>query len=343
MNLEESAYHAYPAWSYSLIARYAKYGFSALSNLNEPIVPTPEMKFGSLFDSFITRGKETLNLYAVYDGDIPVSEKKVMDYLASHCSAEEFSDIPESDILEAADYCSYYPKWGYNAKYSHLAPFADYYRIAKSGKEIVDRNDWNDASAMMKVFRKDPYLKSLFGTEDTADVEYLYQTQFVVNYTLASGRVAKIKIMPDLIKVNHAEKTIQPVDLKTSSLPAYNFAENFVKMAYYIQAKLYSDVLEIVKNGDENLKEYTILPYLFTDISRTDKVPVTYVYDQTSLSQANGFTFTTSGKEYTYRSWQKLLDEILEYQEKAAKVPSYISTTEPNNILNLIEYAKSIY
>lgn len=343
MNLEEAAYHAYPAWSYSIIARYAKYGFDALRSLFEPVTPTPEMKFGSLFDSMITRGKKTLDYYIVYDADIPAAEKRVMDYLAQHRAEGSFKKIPEHAIQEAADACAYYPKWGYDAKYKHLLPYADYYIVAKSGKEVVSREDWEDAFTMMKVFRNDPFLNDLFGTKNTDEVEYLYQCQFKVNYTLASGRVAKIKIMPDLIKVNHADKTIQPVDLKTSSMPAYSFAENFVKMAYYIQAKLYSDVLEVIKNGDDDLKEYRILPYLFTDISRTDKVPVTYVYDQTALSQANGFTFSSSGKEYTYRSWQKLLDEILEYQEKDARVPSYISTTEPNDILNLIGYAKNIY
>lgn len=343
LNMEEPTYHAYPAWSYSIIARYAKYGFAALQNLFEKVTPTPEMEFGSLFDSMITRGKKTLDLYAVYDGKIPDAEKKVMDSLAKKSNKDEFKDIPITEIQEAADECAYYPRWSFDTKYKHLIPYAEYYSIAKSGKKVVNSEDWQDAYTMMKVFRNDPYLKDLFGTKNTKDVEYLYQTQFVINYTLASGRVAKLKIMPDLIKVDHKEKTIQPVDLKTSGLPAYNFAENFVKMAYYIQAKLYSDVLEVVKNGDDELKEYTILPYLFTDISRTDKIPVTYVYDQTSLSQANGFTFTSSGREYTYRSWQKLLDEILEYQEKDARVPSYISTTEPNDILNLIGYAKNIY
>ena len=57
MNLSEQAYHDYPAWSYSLIAKYARNGFSAIATLHDKMKPTPEMEFGSLFDSILTKGR----------------------------------------------------------------------------------------------------------------------------------------------------------------------------------------------------------------------------------------------------------------------------------------------
>ena len=189
---------------------------------------------------------------------------------------------------------------------------------------------------MYKVFRNDEYLKTLFGTKNTKDVEYLYQTKFVVDYTLPSGRQVKVKFMPDLLVVNHAEKTIQPVDLKTSTMPAYDFKENFLKFRYDVQANLYTCGLQILIAQDADLKDYTILPYLFTDISRVDMIPVTYVYDPMSDSQVNGLTFCVGERTYSYKGWQTLLDEIITYEESQAKVPNYIKTDEPNDLLSIL-------
>lgn len=335
--MAERDYHDYPAWSYSKIAKYAKNGFAALATLDARTEPTPSMIFGSLFDCMMTRGKDaTKSEYAVFERSVPDAERKVLDRLAATSSAERFGDIANAEIAGAAEACQYYPKWGYDAKYKHLSEYSDYYEAKRSGKTLVSRDDWSDAFNMMMIFRNDPYLKELFGTRSTETVEYLYQTQFVTDYTLPSGRVVPVKIMPDLLKINHEDRTVQPVDLKTSADPAWNFKENFIRFAYYIQAKLYSDVIESVMANDEELKSYTVLPYLFTDISRTDMVPVTYIYDQTSEAQADGFTFTSGEKTYSYKSWQTMLDEILDYREAEAKVPSYISTEVPNDILNII-------
>ena len=83
MNLSEQAYHDYPAWSYSLIAKYARNGFSAIATLHDKMKPTPEMEFGSLFDSILTKGRKTLDDYAVADFSVPPAEKGVLDILAS--------------------------------------------------------------------------------------------------------------------------------------------------------------------------------------------------------------------------------------------------------------------
>ena len=160
--------------------------------------------------------------------------------------------------------------------------------------------------------------------------------QFVVNYTLPSGRNVPVKIMIDLTVVDHKAKTIQLVDLKTSSMPAYNFKENFLKFQYFLQASIYATVFNIIKNRIPDLKDYEILPYLFTDISRSDKVPVTYSYDPFADDQVDGFSFESNGKQYKYKSWQILLDEIISYEESQAKVPAEIFTDKPNDLLNLL-------
>ena len=332
LNLTEDQYHAHPAWSQSLISRYAREGFRAMANIHDPITPTPSMEFGSLFDSIITRGKETLNHYVVFDMSVPPAEKGVLDVLASNCTCPQFGDISISEVISFADQVGYQTRWGKDARYNHISAFEQYYNIIKSGKKMVSKEDWNDAMDMFQAFRNSPYLRELFGTKSTKDIEYIYQPQFLVDMPLPSGKVVKVKVMVDLIVVNHKEKTIQLVDLKTSAMPAYDFAENFVKYRYDIEAAVYTDVVEIVKSMDRDYDDYKILPFLFTDISRVDKVPVTYEYDPHGDSQIEGFTF----KDYHYKPYYQLLDEMVAYEEANAIVPSNIKMEEPNDMIAIL-------
>lgn len=335
LNLPEQAYHDYDAWSYSIISKYAKDGFSALATLHDKVEPTPSMEFGSLFDSMITRGKKTLDDYAVVDVTVPDAEKKALDYIST-ATNDKFDDLTKEFIYDRCQECGYQPRWRMDTTYDHLKPYSSYYDTLKSGKKIVSRKDWEDAFEMFQNFRADPYLKELFGTKNSDDIEYIYQSQFCEEYVLPSGKTVFVKVMPDLIVINHKNRTIQLVDLKTSSVPGWNFKENFLKFRYDLQAHVYSDIIALVINKIPEYSDYTILPYIFTDISRSDKIPVSYVYDQTDESQKNGFSYTIGEKTYQYKPWDVLLDEILSYEESKAKVPSYIKLSEPNNLLDIL-------
>ncbi len=331
LNLPEQEYHDLPYWSYSTIAKYARNGFSAIATLHDKMKPTPEMEFGSLFDSFITKGKQTLNDYAVADFSVPPAEKGVLDYLATTSTISHFDEIEIQDVLNAAETVGYQSKWKPQTRYEKISNYSEYYDTLKSGKKLVSKADWDDAMEMYKVFREDPYLKTIFCTKSTKDIEYIYQAQFVVDYDTQFHGAVKVKCMFDLLIVDHKNKTIQPVDLKTSSMPAYDFAEHFVKMRYDIQADEYVDVLRLVIDKIPEYQDYTILPYLYTDISRTDMVPVTYEYDTTT-----GLSFTKGEKTYTYKRWNELLDEILEYEESHAVAPSHISVKGPNDLIEIL-------
>ena len=330
MNIQEEQYHDFPAWSYSTIAKYARNGFSAMATLHDKKKPTPEMEFGSLFDSILTKGRRTLDDYAVVSFSVPDAERKVLDALVTKTDATRFVEVSMTNFLEAADSVSYQMRWKPDTRYEKVSAYADYFDTLKSGKKLVSQLDWDDAMEMARVFRNDPYLKTIFGVKSTDDVEFIYQAQFTFT-TVVDGKEVVVKFMPDLMIVNHSEKTIRLVDLKTSSMPAYDFPEQFLKMRYDIQGELYTDGIKWIIANDEDYKDYTVLPYLFTDISRTDKVPVTYEIDL-----SGGFAFNKGEKIYQYKGWKELLGEILAYEESEAKVPSYITTTGPNDLIEIL-------
>lgn len=330
LNIPEQEYHDYPAWSHSLIAKYARNGFDAIATLHDKFEPNAAMRFGSLFDSIITRGKETLNHYVVTSTDVPEAERKALEFIASR-TTEPLDELEPSFIMTCCDQCGYQSRWGFDARFKHLIPFKDYYDKLRSGKEIVSEDDWNDAVKMANIFSNDPYLKTLFGHGSKNGIEYIYQPQFVVDWDI-EGETVKVKVMLDLIVVDHNKKTIQPVDLKTSQNPAYSFTDNFIRMRYDIEAGTYTDVLrKVIDTIATEYKDYTILPYIFTDICREDMVPVSYVYDP-----SNGFSYTKGDKTYSYKGWQELLAEILVYEANNAKVPNYITTEGPNDLIDIL-------
>ena len=333
MNLPEQEYHDYPAWSQSIIAKYARNGFSALPTLLDKVDPTPEMKFGSLVDCIITRGVSVAkNEYTVSDAPLPSpSVKAVLDYILLKTGVP-YTEIQDDVFLEAMDSCKYQPKWKYETRRKSIDDCFGYYELRRAGKEVISEQDWNDAMDMAKAIRTDPYLKNVFGVGKKDGIEYLYQVQFVTSVVL-NLEETQCKCMFDLLVVDHNKKTLQPVDLKTSSMPAYSFADHFVKMRYDLQASLYTYILkDVIK--DTEYSNYTVLPYLFTDISRTDKVPVTFEYDP-----SGGFSF----KDYTYKDWPVLLEEIISYKNTNATVPSYIRTDGPNDLIKLLnkEYVRT--
>lgn len=328
LNVSEQDYHKYPAWSYSKIARYARGGFQALATLDEPIEQTPEMRFGSLFDTMMTRGKEeTFKRYVVTDTPVPTPAKKaVIDCIITK-TAVPFPEIQDNIYAAAFEECAYQSKWSLEAKIKSLQDCAEYYTNRISGKEVVSTEEFNEAKEMMDNIHNDPYLSEIFSIKSRAGKEYLYQLQLVSDIDI-NGKSYPVKCMFDLLIVNHNDKTLQPVDLKTSYMPGFDFADHFVKMRYDLEAQVYTAVLQEKIKGTE-YETYTILPYLFTDISKTDKVPVTWSYDVTAYPE---FQF----KDYTYKNWKVLLAEIDEYQRTNATVPSYIKTDGPNDILSIL-------
>lgn len=335
LNIPDEQYHDDPAWSYSIIARYAKDGFNAIATLHDKMVATPSMEFGSLFDSILTKGKKTLDEYVVSSTCPPPAEKGVLDILLRDHNCA-FIELTDEDLVKALTEAEYKKATKFETQYKNIQQNSQYYEARRTGKKIVSQADWNDAVEMAKIFRESPYLSSLFGKVSDGKKEFLYQTQYLTDWTLPNGVEVKLKIMPDLLVVDHEAKTIRPVDLKTSSFPAYDFVDNFIRFRYDIQASLYTDVIGKIMSEDEYYQDFTLLPYFFTDISRTDKVPVTYEYDPKDESQVNGLAFS----QYQYKNWQTLLMEILEYEKNNSRVPSYIIEEGPNDLLALLNNKK---
>ena len=334
LNLPEEVYHADPAWSYSKIARYAKEGFKAVATIHDKIESTPSMEFGSIVDTFITRPEDFDKEYVVDESTVSPAEKAVFDKLLEKFNVP-YEALSTADILNAAQECNYYPKYKDDTKLARLADASHYYDVRRTGRKPISQQDFEDAYQMADAIYHHKTLKEYFHHKDTEDIEYIYQAQFKIPYHWTEGTVT-LKMMADLLVVNHKNKTIQPIDLKTSSSPAYDFKENFIKFRYDIQAAVYSDILNTICAKVEDYNDYTVLPFIFAVVSRSDMRPIAFEYNPYSESQADGLSYTVNGKEYKNKYYRKIFEELLKYEYEDAHVPDDINEDDINNLESLL-------
>ena len=130
------------------------------------------------------------------------------------------------------------------------------------------------------------------------------------------------------IIVDHQEKIIYPIDLKTSGHAEEDFEQSFITWRYFIQAQLYSYILKQVISKDEYFKDFKIAHYSFIVINRYTLAPLVWRY-KNNFSE---IPFIYEGKEY--RNWRSILIE-LDYYLKNPDIKYTKSAIENNGIMQI--------
>lgn len=120
-------------------------------------------------------------------------------------------------------------------------------------------------------------------------------------YGVINGQ--KVKILGDLVLINHQTKIIYPYDLKTTRAMS-EFAAGYKSYKYYRQGSLYSQVLK------QNYKGYKIMPFTFIVVAtQTDEKPELFEMSTIDLNVAmTGVVYGMSG--YAIAGIEKLLEDI---------------------------------
>jgi hypothetical protein len=167
-------------------------------------------------------------------------------------------------------------------------------------KEVVSLQDLEKAKSIVNTLVTDDITKDIFKGND--DLEYL--TKFVIEWKY-KGFDCKSEL--DAILISHSDKTIQPVDLK-STYTVDEFQYNYLKYGYYLQQAFY--YLAVQYWAEKNNLDYEILPLYFVvcDTSKNNQRPLIYKLTKEHIMEGlKGFT-TELG--YKYRGIEELVDEI---------------------------------
>lgn len=189
--------------------------------------------FGSLLDFIMTEDMTTFkDHYIMQEFDLSASDA-IMQVLDK--AAEELTFTDESLISIAKDL-----KYGQSYKEEtrlnkiKVENWSEYiqFKIDSAGKNIITKEDYKKATICREALQRNPYTKKYFIAEEGIEI-----IKKVVIQNVIQGIDFKYEL--DFAVINHNNKTIHPIDLKSIGDTVYNFYKNFWKFRYDFQGAAY--------------------------------------------------------------------------------------------------------
>lgn len=330
--VSEKGYRADPALSYSTLARYEREGFNNLDKLFDRI-ETPSLTFGSAVDSIITGGQEEFDerfMVAEFPS-MPDSIVKIIKSLYKQYAGTYRSllNIPDSSIIRETEDQNYQMNWKPETRAKVIKEKGtDYYNLlfVAGDRCIIDTQTYQDVVNAVRVLKESSSTKLYFADDNPfePDIERLYQLKFKGEFDGITYRN-----MADLIIVNHKEKWVKPVDLKTSSHTEWDFYKSFVDWRYDIQARLYWSIIRQNMDKDEYFKDFKLLDYDFIVVNKRTLTPLVW---NCPFTQAQGTLRFGNNSQIEMRSPFVIGEELNSYLTSRPKVPRGISDTGTNDL-----------
>ena len=328
----EEEYRADSSLSYSTLARYEREGFNNLDKLFDR-VETPSLTFGSAVDSIITGGQEEFDerfIVAEYPST-PDSIIKIVKSLFYQYGEDYRSliSIPDESVIKETEFHNYQMNWKPETRAKVVKEKgADYYNLLfiSDNKTILDNQTYQDVCNAVKALKESEATKFYFAEDNPfePDIERLYQLKFKGVFNGVEYRN-----MADLIVVNHKDKWVLPVDLKTSSKAEHDFYKSFIEWRYDIQARLYWAIIRQNMDDDEYFKDFKLLDYQFIVVNRHTLNPL--VWD-CPFTQVRGILKFGKNGQIELRSPFKIGEELSYYLTSRPKVPNGISEILSNDL-----------
>ena len=267
---EESVYRADPALSYSRLAQFFRQGPKALISTEK--IDTLSLRFGNLVDTILTAPEEFDDKFYVADIDkFSDSIRLIVELLHQGCpEAETIDDCVEQYMLDTLNTVGYQSNWKDDTRIKKIKDAgADYFTVLKysTGKIVISPQEFSEAQSCVMTLKTHPFSYQIF--ECNEDEEIFYQLKFKTKIDDIPFR-----FMMDLCKVNHKNRTILPIDLKTSGKSSELFEKSFLDWAYWIQGGSYSTGLNKIISEDDYFKNFEILPFQFLVINKNDLCPL---------------------------------------------------------------------
>lgn len=163
-------------------------------------------------------------------------------------------------ILFAAENQDYQKNWKEETKYNKiLLQGQDYWNdlVASNSRQILSSQQFELIKTISDNILNHPHTESYFQDGDDVNIYYQLPLHFVYQQV-------KCKALLDMIIVNHRDKTIQPIDIKTMGDYVTNFPISFMRRRYDIQAAFYTQaVIDDTTWNVEERRGYKILPFKF--------------------------------------------------------------------------------
>jgi hypothetical protein len=329
----EEEYRADSALSYSTLAKFERGGFNELTHLFDK-VESPSLTFGSAVDSLLTGGEKEFNDRFIVAEFPSISDNLITIAKTLHARYGETCrsiDMISDDVLaEVGKECEFYA----NDKYANYRVKLikegcnEYYNLLylSADKTIIDTQTYNDVIKAVEVLKTSETTRDIFFENNpfTPAIEGFYQLKFKATLNGIAYRC-----MFDRINVDHENKTIQPIDLKTSYKKEWDFYKSFIEWNYQIQNRLYYRILLENIKKDPYYKDFKILPYKDVVINKISLTPLVWDCD---FTPAMGTLTFGKNNQIVMRDPEEIGKELHYYLTTASRVPIGVNMKEGNDL-----------
>lgn len=310
-DVTEDEYRQDTAISYSTISRFEREGWRNLSSLFTKI-DTPALLFGNAVDCMLTDGKEAFDerfivceFPVLSDSLLSITKVLFSRYGDTH---RRIDTIDDEIISSVAVDNGYYAGASYKATRVKKVKEScnEYYSLlALAGDKIIlSQRDYNDMSICVDELRTNSITKNFFNIDPwDNNIEKVFQLKF-----RAEWNGIPVRCMFDELIIDHENKIIYPIDLKTTGYPEENFQNSFAHWRYDIQAKLYTYILQECIKKDPYFSQFSIKHYQFIVINRRTVAPIIWEFHR-NFSEVD--LQDETGK--IYRDWRKILTDLNYY------------------------------
>lgn len=329
----ESVYREDKALSYSTLARYNREGFNKLDHLFDKI-ETPSLLFGSAVDTLITGSEEEFNdnfIVAVFP-DIPDSISKIVKILFNkyHITNRTLESISNDKIIEITNEQSYQTNWKPETRAKVIKEKGkEYYNIlfVANNKHILSIEQKQQINNAVRALKESQNTKIYFADNNPFDETFYREYQLKFKATLNG---IPYRCMADLLFVDHKNKIVVPIDLKTSSHTEWDFYKSFIDWNYQIQARLYWRIIRYNMDQDPFWKEYALCDYRFIVVNKNTLTPLVWEFKDT---QKSGTLYYGKNKQIEFKDPENIGYELNTYLTLHPSVPINIDEVHTNDII----------
>ena len=262
-------YYTNPAISQSKLKLLLGPNPNIFNTIQEPELYFEEKKhflIGDAVDIQLTRSIEEFNQkFHISNLQNKPSDtiKSIVNQVYNHVREIHGREIQTIDrysnaILDACNDHNYQSRWIDNTRISKVVEAWEYWEDLKSaeGKTVLSSEENDLISQIVMSIRTSPNTSKYFQT--SKDIEVLYQLAI---YFPCQG--VDCKALLDMVVINHKEKTIQPIDIKTMGDQSIYFPKSLRQRRYDIQAAFYTQAIFQWCIMQDKYLDYKILNFKF--------------------------------------------------------------------------------
>jgi hypothetical protein len=307
-NKQQLKYESVEAVNQSSLKELLKGPKAYLKSFEKEEGPTPSyFIFGSAVDCLITTPEDFSNRFAVMDIQKPSDTISLILENVHRQILEVGADPTRTYLLDWSEFIlsvatglGYGKSWKPETVVNKIVEQGgDYFEFISQaeGKDVIDVNMYEKVEQCASSILNNEYVKPLL------DVNTQHQVAVYWEYNGIN-----CKSLLDLVNIDEEAKTIQPIDIKTTSDSVYFFPSSVLKFRYDIQAAFYTDSLRHM------YPEYTVLPFKFIVAEKSNQNPP-LVYTCTEKDLDIGRVGITLPNGRRLKGYQTLMDELKWHQE----------------------------